>query len=437
MSEIVQFRGYRVGLWARAALCVGLAALAFACAGGAGLKEKSWGTGGRLSTNPTSIDFGKVAVGSTSSQDVTLSNSGDASVTISQADITGAGFSVSGLALPATLSAGSSLVISVRFSPAAAGSVTGSLTLVSDATNSPTSLALAGEGVTQALTVTPSSIAFGDVTVGSSKTQAVTLRNAGTVAVTVSQANVSGTGFSISRLSLPLSLSAGQSTTFDVTFTPATTGSVTGSVSLVSDTPGSPTVISLSGRGVTLTLTASPSSLDFGNVTVGSSGTESVQLRNTGSGNVTVSQINVTGTGFSFGGITLPRTLTAGQSTSFTVTFTPSATGSFTGSVSIVSTATNSPSIVSLAGSGVAAVAHSVDLFWTVSPSIVEGYRVYRGTKAGGPYTPLNAGLVTGTAYTDNTVQSGQTYYYVVTAVDANNVESGYSNEAEAVVPTP
>jgi fibronectin type 3 domain-containing protein len=65
----------------------------------------------------------------------------------------------------------------------------------------------------------------------------------------------------------------------------------------------------------------------------------------------------------------------------------------------------------------------------------VAGYRVYRGTVSGGPYTLLNGSLVTVATYTDTTVVSGQTYYYVTTAVDSSSNESVYSNEISATIP--
>jgi fibronectin type 3 domain-containing protein len=80
---------------------------------------------------------------------------------------------------------------------------------------------------------------------------------------------------------------------------------------------------------------------------------------------------------------------------------------------------------------------HSVSLSWTASTSPgVVGYNVYRGTISGGPYAILNSSLVTGTSYTDTTVQTGQTYYYVATAVDGNRNESSYSSQASAIIPS-
>ena len=95
--------------------------------------------------------------------------------------------------------------------------------------------------------------------------------------------------------------------------------------------------------------------------------------------------------------------------------------------------------LVSLAGcaggNATGTVQHSVTLTWAASTSTVAGYRVYRGVRSGGPYTQMNSVLEVGTNYVDNTVQSGQTYYYVVTAVDSNGLESVYSNQVVAVIP--
>jgi len=80
---------------------------------------------------------------------------------------------------------------------------------------------------------------------------------------------------------------------------------------------------------------------------------------------------------------------------------------------------------------------HTVTLTWTASTSTVSGYDIYRGTVSGGPYTMINSVLEAGTSYVDNTVESGQTYYYVVTSVNSSGTESAYSNQATAIIPTP
>ena len=79
--------------------------------------------------------------------------------------------------------------------------------------------------------------------------------------------------------------------------------------------------------------------------------------------------------------------------------------------------------------------AHTVTLRWVASSSVVSGYYVYRGTTSGGPYTQLGLTAAGTTQYTDNTVQNSQTYYYVVTAFDANYVQSAYSTETSVTIP--
>ncbi|HXA75822.1 MAG TPA: choice-of-anchor D domain-containing protein [Candidatus Acidoferrales bacterium] len=180
-------------------------------------------------------------------------------------------------------------------------------------------------------------------------------------------------------------------------------------------------------------LSATPTSLSLGNVALTSSSTQTVTLTNVGNSSVNVSQISVSGAGFSTSGPTLPLTLAPGQSTSASVVFAPTGYGTFTGSVSVVSSATNSPLIVSLNGSSYADI-----LSWDPSTSGVVGYNVYRGTQSGGPYgTKMNSSLITSTTFTDTSVQAGQTLFYVVTAVDSSSVESNYSNQISATVPSP
>jgi hypothetical protein len=177
------------------------------------------------------------------------------------------------------------------------------------------------------------------------------------------------------------------------------------------------------------------SSLGFGNVIVNNSSVLGVNFTNSGSVNITVSSVTISGAGFTAGGISNGQIITPGQAATLNVTFAPAATGSVIGGVTIVSNASNSPVSVSLSGSG--ALAHTATLTWTSSTSTVIGYNVYRGTASGGPYVLVNSSLVAGTSYADSTVVSGQTYYYVATAVASGNVESTYSNQVSAAIPTP
>jgi hypothetical protein len=147
--------------------------------------------------------------------------------------------------------------------------------------------------------------------------------------------------------------------------------------------------------------------------------------------------VTVTGAGFSSSGVSNGTILTPGQSATVTVTFAPASAGTVTGAnVSIASNATNSPAVVTLAGIGQSAVSHTVGLSWSPSTTTgVTGYNVFRANTSGGySTTPLNSSPVSGTNYTDTAVTSGQTYFYVVTAVDTG-VSSADSNEVMAAIP--
>ena len=398
------------------------------------------GTGvpqGTLTTNPTSLSFGNVQVGNSSALSETLTNTGGSSLTISAANASGAGFSISGLTLPLTLTAGQSTSFSVLFTPAASGTVSGSVSITSNGSNPNLSIPLTGTGVTQGtLTPNPSTLGFGNVQVGNSSSLSETLTNTSGSAVTISQANVTGAMFSTSGLTLPLTLTPNQSVTFTATFAPTVAGAATGSLSVVSTAANSPLTIPLSGTGTAAgTLTVSPTSLSFGNVIVGTSSGLNASLTASGA-SVTVQPTSPTNSEFVLSGISLPIIIQAGQSATFTVTFTPQATGPTSASLSFPSNASNSPTVQSMTGTGTAQTQHTVDLTWNASTGAV-GYNIYRGNVSGGPYTMINSWLDATPTYTDNTVVPGNTYYYVVTAVNSNSQESGYSNLATAVIPNP
>jgi hypothetical protein len=160
-----------------------------------------------------------------------------------------------------------------------------------------------------------------------------------------------------------------------------------------------------------------------------------VTLTNNGNASVTISQVSSSGTGFALSSIGLPVTLAPAQTTSFGVAFAPASAGGATGSVTITSNATNSPLVLSLSGTGTAPLAHSVSLNWSPSSSTYSGFNVYRGTVSGGPYAKVDTSLVPTSSYTDSSVSSGHTYYYVATEVSSAGAESGYSGEVSAAVP--
>jgi hypothetical protein len=175
--------------------------------------------------------------------------------------------------------------------------------------------------------------------------------------------------------------------------------------------------------------------MSFGNVTVGTAQAQSGSITASG-GSVTLSSASSSNAAFTLGGITLPVTLAAGQSVPFTVTFTPTTSGTASANIFFF-TSTSTSALETASGSG-ANLQHTVDLSWNASTSTsITGYNVYRGSISGGPYSKINSALETSMNYGDSTVQSGQTYYYVTTAVDSAGAESAYSSEVQAMIPFP
>lgn len=398
-------------------------------------------TAGVLTPSPSSLNFGSVQLGSNQALPETLTNTGGSTVTVTQVNPTGTGFSVSGLSLPLILVAGQSLAFNVTFTPSSAGNSSGNLAIISDASNSLLNVSLSGNGLAPgALTPNPSSLSFGNVQVGNNGQLSETLTNTGGVNVNISQATITGTGFSMSGWA-PLVLTPGQHYSFTVTFAPPATGNDSGNVAIVSNASNPNLSIPLSGTGTPVPqgqLAVTPTNMNFGNVIVGTNAQLTGTLSASGA-SVTVNSDTLNNSAFVLSGLSsYPIVILAGQQVQFLVTFTPPATGVTSGSLSFVSNASNSPTVESLTGTGTPPPQHTVNLSWTASTSQnIIGYNIYRGVKSGGPYSKINSVLNASTLYSDATVADGLTYYYVTSAVNSSNVESAYSNQATAVIPPP
>jgi len=239
--------------WSAAAVVLTLAALT-GCQGISTGKPAAQGsqdqlTGG-LTATPTTVSFGNVQVGTSQSQSATVSNTGSATVNVTDATITGTGFSTTGLTTPLALSPGQSATFNVVFSPQAAGSVSGNLALTNDSSTSPVNIALSATAVTPGspaqLQVSPTTINVGSVTAGTSGTQTGTLTATGG-SITVSSVSVGGSEFAVSGM--PVTIPAGQSANFTVTFTPQSSGAASETATFTSNASNT-AVATLTGTGV-------------------------------------------------------------------------------------------------------------------------------------------------------------------------------------------
>ena len=390
-----------------------------------------------VSMSPTSLTFGSQVVSTTSAaQSVTLTNTSSAALSISS--IAASGDFAQTNNCGSSLAANASCVVSVTFTPTVGGTRTGAISFVDNAASSPQQVSLTGVATgaaTPTITLSPASLTFASQVVGStSAAQAVTLTNTGSGPLSISSVGISGDFTATNNCGS--SLAAQASCQIIVAFTPTVIGTRTGAITLSDNAASSPQQLSLSGTAIaapSATLNASASSLSFGTITAGSTSTKSVVITNTGNASATIQQVNTGNAAFSVSGA--PATLAAGGSVTLSINFTPAAAGSYTGTLSIQSNASNPTLSVGLSGTGQAvAVSHSVALSWSES-SVVNGFNIYRSTQSGSGYSKVNSSLNAAQSYTDGAVSGGTTYYYVVTAVDGSGAESPYSAEVAAAVP--
>jgi hypothetical protein len=199
--------------------------------------------------SPTSINFGHQTVGTTSApQTVTLTNTGNATLTITKVAVTGPFTQTS--TCGSSVAAGASCTFTVKFKPATSGAQTGSISIIDNASGSPQKIKLAGTGTD--IRLNPTSLNFGDQAVGTrSPAKKITLSNKSSVEVTITAISITGTdseNFPETN-NCGASVAAGASCTISVTFTPSADGQRTADVSVSDDGGGSPQTVALSGTG--------------------------------------------------------------------------------------------------------------------------------------------------------------------------------------------
>ena len=214
-----------------------------------------------LIANPVGVNFGHVAVGSSLTLPVALTNAGSSQITIVQDHESGSSFSWSGLNLPLTLAAGESFTFNITFSPQSVGPAGGSLWL-SSPRNPSLRIPFKGVGtVGGQLTISPTSMNFGNVVDETSASQTGTLAASGS-SVTITSASNSNSEFVLSGVALPLTLAAGQSASFTVTFTPQSSGVASSTLAFSANSTSAATA-PLTGTGIppyTVSLSWNPSS---------------------------------------------------------------------------------------------------------------------------------------------------------------------------------
>ena len=215
--------------------------------GGAGVANES------MTPSPSILGFGNVAVGSNATLPVSVTNSGSSFIRVTQVEMSGTGFTASGLNLPMILAPKQSLNFSVTFAPQVSGAASGNVILP----NGGVTIPLMGMGTSSSpgqLTIAPAPLNFGDVTVGQTGIQPMTMSATG-ASVTVTSAASSSALFVLDGATLPFTIPAGSSISFNVAFSPQNSGSASGNLSFVSNASNAQATEPLSGTGTLPTYT--------------------------------------------------------------------------------------------------------------------------------------------------------------------------------------
>jgi len=186
-------------------------------------------------------------------------------------------------------------------------------------------------------------------------------------------------------------------------------------------------------------LSINATSVGFGEVVLSTPVTQTITLTSSGTAPVTVNSALLVGVGFTMSGPALPVTLNPGQSATLNLEFDPTILGVAAGVLTITSNSSSNASVaIALTGTGTAAGAVAVDLTWdapTSSPVAITGYNIYRSLIGTSTYQLLNSLADSQTSYTDSTVQSGQTYLYLVESIDDSGDQSAPSIPITVAIP--
>jgi len=301
--------------------------------------------------SPASLAFPSLQINQTSvAQSASLTNNGNATLVISSIAISGDYAETNNC--PASLGIGSSCQFQVTFTPTAGGARNGTLSITDNAPGSPHTVALTGSGYVTTATVTPSSLSFGTQMVGTTSTaQSLVVTNTGSNPITVS-AITPTTDFAETDNCTAAPVAVEGSCTINVTFSPSVGGVRNGTVTMSDNAQGNPHVVNVSGTGLAAVAQLSASSLSFTALSVGTtSSAQTITVTNSGNGTLSVASAQVTG---DFAQTNNCTTVAAnGGTCAIQVTFTPSSSGTRTGTLTLTDSAAGSPQLVTLAGSGI------------------------------------------------------------------------------------
>lgn len=351
--------------------------------------------------------FGNVTTGTTSTaHSITLTNSGTAALSITSISTNNAVFAVNHTC-GTSVAAGASCTINLTYAPQAVGAASGTLSITTNASTSPNTVALSGTGVAPVVTAPAVSLStaaqtFGSVTTGTtSPAQAITLTNTGTAALSITSISTNNAAFTVSH-ACGTSLVATGSCVISVRFAPTLTGAATATLSVVTNASTSPNTVALSGTGAAPVVTApavslSPAvGLNFSGTVGTPTAAQTVTLTNSGTAALAINSITATSTAFAVTH-TCGTSVAVGASCAIHIVFTPAVTGQTPAQLVIATNASTVANSVAMVGTGMAVNTPMAVLHWDSSAPFSFGNSVAVGTSLVHTFTLSNAGTAPAT----------------------------------------
>ncbi|MGA2296437.1 MAG: ice-binding family protein, partial [FCB group bacterium] len=327
---------------------------ALAFSGAVTMHDAVTGTRADLTTAPIfSVDsaqvrFGNVSNGFSKKDTVTVSNTGTANLIISSITSSNTLFTVTPTS--GTITPGSTQKFYVTFSPLTDSMKNGYIYFHHNAANAKDSIAVSGTGASPKFSVSPLNLDFGNVTIGITKMDTVTVTNTGTANLIIYGATSSNLYFTVTPIIAMITPNSTQK--FFVTFAPLKNGQQNGYIMFNDNAGNGNDQIGVSGSGVSPKFSISPLSIDFGNVNNANTKMDSVTVTNTGTGDLIISSFTSSNAHFTI--LTNPSTIiTAGSSQKFYITFTPLTSGMQNGFIRFTFNATNAKDSIYVTGTGV------------------------------------------------------------------------------------
>ncbi|MCE7957996.1 MAG: choice-of-anchor D domain-containing protein, partial [Acidobacteria bacterium ACB2] len=390
-----------------------------------------------MTTLPASLDFGDANIGSPETQMVTITNAATGTDNLEwTAVITAGGTDYSVAPAMGTLVPGASVMVTVTFAPADRNARNGTLRISGDDTSNPSvDVPLTGFGRAPAMTVTPSSVAFGDRRVGDgpTATQTITVRNTtdgnADLTFTLAQTGLHPGDFPLGTPGT-MTLAPGNQTTFTVSFDPSAVGARSSTVNVNSNDGTDPTdSVSLTGNGTQAVISPTPATtLNIGNVHVNQTGNGNISVDNTGNATLSIDSMVIGGgpdaNQFQFAsqgctGQTCDTNFTVpagGPAATVTISCTPTSIGARSATLTINGDQESGDNVVALSCTGTAPEIN-------VTPTTLAFGNVRVGTPTQLTFQVQNLSSGTGSETLDYTIMksgAGQAAYTVAPACTTN-----------------